>query len=145
MAKHSAARKTAHLGIPLGTAANRLRKLILFRYVQLAGDDVCFKCGGRIETVDDLSIEHKLPWEGRSNDLYWDLDNIAFSHLKCNRPHTYVSAAERPAARRIGPLGTAWCWGHRDFLPVANFGRNARRWNGLDNECRECRSKRRSG
>lgn len=49
----------------------------------------CFKCGLAIDSPAELSIEHKEPWEGRSVELFWDLDNIAFSHLVCNRPHLY--------------------------------------------------------
>jgi hypothetical protein len=93
----------------------------------------CFKCGNRIEIVDDLSIEHKVPWEGTDVKLFWDIDNIAFSHLACNRPH-------RPShgLRKVGPKGTAWCWGHKLFLPVAQFYPSARHWNGLCDRCIEC-------
>ena len=80
-------KKSEFLGIPYGTATNKLRKNIMFRLLQKMGENVCFKCGHVIEKVDDLSIEHKLPWEGRDVALFWDLDNIAFSHLFCNRPH----------------------------------------------------------
>ena len=36
--------------------------------------------------MSDLSIEHKVPWMSADNpiDAFFDLDNIAFSHLKCN-------------------------------------------------------------
>ena len=77
--------KTRQLGMPFGTASNKLRKLILFKYIKMAGEDMCFKCGKKISIVDDLSIEHKIPWQGKTNDLFWNLDNIAFSHLKCNK------------------------------------------------------------
>lgn len=70
--------------MPHGTASNRLRKSIMFKYVVMAGENFCFKCGAEIESVDDLSIEHKEPWEGVSPELFFDLDNIAFSHLRCN-------------------------------------------------------------
>lgn len=40
----------------------------------------------KINTVDELSIEHKEPWENSDNpkELFFNLDNISFSHLKCN-------------------------------------------------------------
>src|SRR3954466_13344453 len=92
--------KAEELGMPFGTASNRLRKLLLFHYVKKAGHDICFKCSTPIETVEEFSIEHKQPWLYISSDLFWDLDNIAFSHLKCNRP-------DRPRSysghRKIGP------------------------------------------
>ena len=76
--------KAAQLGMPWGTANNRLRKSIMFKYIKMAGDDICFRCEKVIERIEDLSIEHKLSWQGVSTQLYWDLDNIAFSHLSCN-------------------------------------------------------------
>lgn len=79
-------KKTATLGMPHGTATGRLRKNILFHLLRKYGESVCFKCSQDIERVEDLSIEHKKPWEGVSADLFWDLDNIAFSHLRCNLP-----------------------------------------------------------
>jgi len=79
--------KKRQLGMAQGTANNKLRKLLMFKYVQKCGDDVCYQCGNKIETIDEFSIEHKIPWL-HSDDpvgLYFDLDNIDFSHLKCNR------------------------------------------------------------
>lgn len=83
---NSNAARAAQLGMPFGTAQQRLRKMIMFKYVVLAGHDECFKCGRRIENIEELSIEHKLPWQGRDAELFWDLNNIAFSHLRCNLP-----------------------------------------------------------
>lgn len=79
-------RKTETLGMPHGTATNRLRKNILFHLLKKHGENYCFKCSELIEEVEDLSIEHKKPWQGVSAELFWDLENIAFSHLHCNRP-----------------------------------------------------------
>jgi hypothetical protein len=63
----SGARKSAFLGMPHGTAGNRLRKLILFDLLRRHGENVCLKCSKEIETADELSIEHKQPW---CNDCY---------------------------------------------------------------------------
>lgn len=40
----------------------------------------------KIETVKELSIEQKTPWLDSENpvSVFFDLNNIAFSHLKCN-------------------------------------------------------------
>lgn len=83
-------RKNEQLGMPNGTANNRLRKLILFDLLKRHNENVCFQCGEVIETANELSIEHKQAWLDRSPDLFWDLDNIAFSHLHCN-----ISAGRR--------------------------------------------------
>jgi hypothetical protein len=85
--KHSSSNiKSEKLGMAIGTAANILRKRILFSLVQETGKDFCFQCGDRIETVEEFSIEHKSPWQNSSDPVrnYFDLDNIAFSHLSCN-------------------------------------------------------------
>ena len=79
-------RRTIQLGMPHGTAAHRLRKMIMFQMIQKAGLDICFQCGKKIETIDELSVEHKIAWLDKENakELFFDLDNIAFSHLRCN-------------------------------------------------------------
>jgi hypothetical protein len=74
------------LGMPHGTASARLRKAILLYLLQQLGEDFCYRCGGQIETPEELSIEHKKDWQGVDPALFWDLDNIAFSHRLCNRP-----------------------------------------------------------
>jgi len=80
-------RRSSQLGVEWSKANTRLRKMILFNLLQRHDEDNCFRCSERIETIEQLSIEHKKPWFGVDSALYWDLDNIAFSHLKCNRPH----------------------------------------------------------
>jgi hypothetical protein len=78
--------KALLLSMPFGTAANRLRKALMFRMMQRLEEDTCFRCGNRIETETDLSIEHKEPWQSASDPSvsFFDLGNIAFSHLRCN-------------------------------------------------------------
>ena len=136
--KDSVARKSAFLGMPHGTANGRLRKMILFHLLRKHGENTCFKCSKKIETVDDLSIEHKQPWEGISVELFWSLDNIAFSHLRCNRPHRYVGGGV--SKRKVGDEGTAWCVGCKAFRSATEFSRNRSRWNGLQNRCNNCLS-----
>jgi len=86
-------KKTKQLGMNPGTASNRLKKEVMFSLVKQTGRDFCFQCGEKIETIKEFSIEHKKPWLDSKNpeELYFNLDNIAFSHLKCN-----VSAGRQP-------------------------------------------------
>lgn len=79
-------KKSEQLGMSHGTASNRLRKAIMFALVKEAGLDVCFQCGEQIKDIGNLSIEHKIPWLDSKDPagLFFDLNNIAFSHLKCN-------------------------------------------------------------
>ncbi len=68
------------------TATHKLRKLILFSLVRQTAQDICFRCQTKIENVEELSIEHKTPWLDSNNPVstFFDLNNIAFSHLRCN-------------------------------------------------------------
>jgi hypothetical protein len=127
--------------MPHGTAGNRLRKLILFNLLRRHGENVCFKCSQTIETVNELSIEHKQPWEGISVELFWDMENIAFSHLRCNTNHCRKGGSAY--MRKVGPEGTAWCRNCKAFLPEMKFSRHSSRWNGLQPWCNDCYERRR--
>ena len=128
------------LGMPYGTACNRLRQKLLFSLVKKLGLAHCYVCGKEIETEEDLSMEHFLPWEGRDAALFWDLDNIGFSHRGCNAVHR--RAGGRPQ-RIVGPEGTAWCSGHKEHLPISQFSKARGRFRGVDKYCRECLAKKR--
>ncbi len=79
--------KERQLGKPLGTAYHQLRKSILFHLVKELKKDKCFRCGKKIEDIKEFSIEHKIYWLHSKTpiQLFFDLDNIDFSHLKCNK------------------------------------------------------------
>lgn len=83
-------RKTIALGMPRGRARHVLIKQLLLHMAQQLGWDNCYRCKKKIETIESLSIEHKKAWFLSDNpkELYWDLDNIAFSHLSCNIGHS---------------------------------------------------------
>lgn len=85
--------KAKALGMPYGTASSKLRKNLMFSMAYALDRTVCFRCGKEIEKIEELSIDHKTPWL-KSNDPgknFFDLNNIAFSHLSCN-----VAAGEKP-------------------------------------------------
>lgn len=79
-------KKSKQLGIPIGKATHKLKKLILFNLVTNAKLNICYQCKLPIESDKELSIEHKIPYLDSDNPvhLFFDLDNIGFSHLKCN-------------------------------------------------------------
>ena len=100
-------KKKTQLGISHGTASHRLVRSLLFKMVKEIGLDVCFQCGEKIKTIRELSIEHKIPWLDSEDPvgLYFDLDNIAFSHLSCNcansrKYHKHKTDEDRIAAHR---------------------------------------------
>jgi len=79
-------KKKDQLGCDPGTAQYRLTRLILFDLICKLELNYCYQCKSIISSVEDLSIEHKVPWLD-SNDpkeLFYDIDNIAFSHKSCN-------------------------------------------------------------
>lgn len=87
--------------MPVGTATHRLRKSILWHYAQKCGDTTCFQCGEPIETIDEFTVEHKVPWLDSDDPikLFFDLDNIAYSHHSCN-----VAARRRDPLKPCGTL-----------------------------------------
>lgn len=127
------------LGMSYGAARGKLIKQIMFDMVKQLGVDNCVRCGETIDCIEDLSIEHIQPWENQSAELFWDMDNIAFSHLSCNKGHTSGSIKRR----YVGPDGTAWCSFCKQYKTVDMFCANTSRWNGLNNGCRSCVSARR--
>jgi len=93
MMNKSKINKSEALGMNIGTATGRLRKEVLFSLVCRLGENICFQCGEEICSVGELSMEHKEPWLRADNPMecFFDLDNIAFSHLSCNS-----AAASKP-------------------------------------------------
>lgn len=89
-------KKEQFLGMPLGTAFGRLKKIILFHLLKKHNENFCHRCQKEILTEKELSIEHKTPWLYNDIGLFWDMDNIAFSHLSCN-----AREARRPNKGKI--------------------------------------------
>ena len=97
--------KKRQLGMDPSTASNRLVKDILWDYIVKCGDDHCHVCKNQL-TRDDFSIEHKDPWLHSEDPLglFFDIDNIAFSHKSCNygaarkMNKIYATLKEREAA-----------------------------------------------
>lgn len=130
----AAAEKHKQLGMPMGTAANRLRKMIMLHLLQRLGEDVCFVCSLPITAVEELTIEHRKPWMYAGPELFWDLANIAFSHGHCNTTH-------RPAyGQRVKTKpGFSWCAKCEQEKPTAEFAKRKIRWNQCSVRCLKCR------
>lgn len=126
--------------MPFGIACHRLRMKILLSLLQECNKDICYQCGKKIKTVKTLSIEHKQPWldhPENNNDLFWNLNNIAFSHRKCNKPHTHGAIKKR----YIGPKGTVWCSKCQIFKKTEYFTKQKNKWSGYHAWCKKCRVK----
>ena len=77
-------KKAKQLGMNPSTASNRLVKDLLFRFGAESLD--CYRCGEELER-ENFSIDHKVPWLDSDDPLglYFDLENVTFSHKDCNR------------------------------------------------------------
>ena len=78
--------KTKQLGMDPGTASNRLKKTLLFEFAKKLDMHWCYQCGAEIKDCDKFTVEHKTPWLHSEDPkgLFFDIDNIAFSHKVCN-------------------------------------------------------------
>jgi len=79
-------KKNEILGMPYGTARNQLIKQLMFSFVKELNRDICYRCGEKIETERELSIEHKESWQksNRPINSFFDLEYTSFSLLSCN-------------------------------------------------------------
>lgn len=79
---------TQKLGQGFTSARKLLLKKIVWDFIVKCDLNKCFRCGLPM-SFEDYSLEHKVAWYNSeiSKDLYFDLDNISYSHAKCNREH----------------------------------------------------------
>lgn len=77
---------TDQLGISISTARNKLYKQVLFSLLKEIGKNICYRCGEPIETQDEFCLDHKVEWRYADDPkrLYFDYENISFSHQGCN-------------------------------------------------------------
>src|SRR5690242_5257396 len=89
--RRSLEKRHQQLGMNFSTATQRLRKSLLFHLAVKTGH-VCHRCSAPL-CLEDFSIEHVKPWLDSDDPvrLFFDLENIQFSHLKCN-----TAMARRP-------------------------------------------------
>lgn len=114
----SSEEKHRQLGMGHGSARNILCRNLLFSMAEDLGRNSCYQCGKRIETVEEFSIDHKTPWlhDPKAAELFFDLENIAFSHFKCN-----VGAARSARKVTLKDDGTQWCAQCKAYKPESDF------------------------
>ena len=81
-------KETEVLGETAAKATRKLWKIFILDLARQAGRDKCFRCNLPIMDPEHLSLDHKQSWRYHSKELFWDLDNLALSHKRCNTPHT---------------------------------------------------------
>lgn len=130
-----------------GKARNKLHNVIMFDMALKLNLLTCFRCKLQIESVDEFSIDHKIPYLYGTSALFWDLDNIAFSHKVCNskasRVDTDACIQFKESRRRRVKDGFSFCSKCKIEKEVENFGKVSAMWNGLNSICKKCRSERR--
>ena len=94
------------------TASNRLKKNLLFEFAKRLDMHWCYQCGAEIEDCDKFTVEHKTPWLHSEDPkgLFFDIDNIAFSHKSCNYRAARVS---KEKGGKPCPSTTAYRYGCR--------------------------------
>jgi len=75
------------LGRSFTYARNELHRTLLFHFIKELKKDICYRCGEKINTIEDFTIDHKENWIGGDDPkkLFYSIDNIAFSHSLCNK------------------------------------------------------------
>ena len=79
-------KKNNQLKMSYGKANNILKKDIMFYLAKKLKMDACFRCKKKIKLIEEFSIDHKVDWLDSDNprELFFNIENIAFSHLSCN-------------------------------------------------------------
>ena len=97
------------LGMSFGSARNKLEKSIVFHLARKCGMDTCYRCGEKIDNIDDFSVEHKESWKASNNPVvsFFDINNIAFSHLKCNFMSKHPSLRITNCKNKYGFFGVS--------------------------------------
>jgi hypothetical protein len=142
--------KHEKLGMPFGTANGRLKKLLIYDLANKLELLNCFRCGKKILSVNDFSIDHKKSWLYSNNPVkyFFDVTNIAFSHISCNTAagRTNLQPFEHghtPSNKITVQSSYAWCYSCKTQKSVDDFSKNASKYNGVQSECKQCRSTKR--
>jgi hypothetical protein len=135
MAKRPESQKSyrEQLGMPLGTATHKLRKMVILELLKQLKRSNCCRCKLPIQTAEEMSMDHIEPWRNLDVSKFWDVNNIGFSHKACNVPHVYRNGHP---VRETSPQGFSWCSTCKEHKPITEFSKNKRRANGFANQCK---------
>lgn len=77
--------KSGTLGMPISKASHRLNRDLIYWMGLKLGLMVCYRCGKDIDR-ESFTIDHKVDWlhSDAPVEVFFDLENIAFSHHTCN-------------------------------------------------------------
>jgi hypothetical protein len=86
--------------MPFSTAERRLRKAVIHELAAQLGKNKCSRCGTEIKSPEDLAIIHLRDWQD-DPARFWDLTNIAFSHVGCEAPEDGQRQEETRKMKRV--------------------------------------------
>lgn len=132
--------KSEQLNMNISTAQHKLRTMLMFDLVVRLDENWCFRCNQKIDSIEQFSIDHKEPWLHVSPDLFWNLNNIAFSHMSCNnsakRINLTIEKKKKPCED-----GTFRCSKCKKWLiEECFFKKSNHSSNGLTSWCKKCTS-----
>lgn len=94
-------KKKKQLGMNPSTARSRLIQDVMWMLIVKCGNNSCHHCNEPMSR-ETFSVEHMEPWLDSEDPvgLYFDLENISFSHQSCNsgaarRPHAYKDVLDK--------------------------------------------------
>lgn len=93
---HSKSSKGRMIGnVPYHKAYDKMRNIIFFETFKKSGKNICCRCGNKIETCKEFTLDHVIPWRNKPKEealkLLVDKDNIKFAHKQCNVNDTQIS------------------------------------------------------
>ena len=113
----------------------------------------CARCGAN----ENLEVDHIDPLTKVSHNVWtWAeekrLEELAKCQVLCHNCHVEKSSEYKLKTGFYDelnqtikpPIGMAWCYIHKDFAPIEEFTKNASKRNGIQDECKTCRSLKRS-
>ena len=111
------------LGMSGGSANNRMRNNVVFRLAGKLDMLTCFRCGQPITSVGDLSYDHIKEWRKADDpaSLFFDAENIAFSHRLCNFARLDPGDSQALPGVRPAP----WRKGHQKWV-ASVYSKNGR-------------------
>ncbi len=136
--RKSNVKKALQLGMSIGKAAAILKKNVMFVLVRNCGLDICYRCEKSINTADELSIEHKENWMNSSDPagIFFNLDNITFSHRSCNIKASKLMPPGTPKAEH--PSATMYAYGCRcEGCKVAHTEKNRKYYESKNSKRRK--------
>jgi hypothetical protein len=80
-----------YFGQSSGKAMNKLLRDIIWHQLEQHGKTSCYRCNEPMAR-ETFSIDHVKPWRRDHVDseaLFFDMDNIEFSHSRCNSQVSY--------------------------------------------------------